>query len=45
MGNLFLTFSGVGDATGNLPRPKGVATDSSGHVYIMDATVEHYADL
>jgi DNA-binding beta-propeller fold protein YncE len=36
-GQFISAFSGVGDATGNLPRPKGVATDNSGHVYIMDA--------
>ncbi len=33
IGELF----GIGDASGDLPRPKGVATDSAGHVYIMDA--------
>jgi DNA-binding beta-propeller fold protein YncE len=27
----------VGDATGNLARPKGVATDSHGHIYVLDA--------
>jgi len=36
-GEFISTFSGVGDATGNLPRPKGVATDRSGHIYIVDA--------
>jgi DNA-binding beta-propeller fold protein YncE len=36
-GQFISTFAGVGDATGNLPRPKGVATDKSGHVYIVDA--------
>ena len=36
-GEYISTFSGVGDATGNLARPKGVATDALGHVYIVDA--------
>lgn len=36
-GQYISALSGVGDATGNLPRPKGVATDSLGHVYVMDA--------
>jgi DNA-binding beta-propeller fold protein YncE len=35
-GQFIATLARVGDATGNLPRPKGVATDSHGHVYIMD---------
>ena len=35
------TFSGVGDATGNLARPKGVATDESGHIYIIDALLNN----
>jgi DNA-binding beta-propeller fold protein YncE len=36
-GKFITSLSRVGDATGNLPRPKGVATDSYGHVYVMDA--------
>jgi DNA-binding beta-propeller fold protein YncE len=40
-GEFISTFSGVGDATGNLPRPKGVATDHSGHVYIVDALLNN----
>lgn len=40
-GEFISTFSGAGDATGNLPRPKGVATDRSGHVYIVDALLNN----
>ena len=30
-------FGGLGDGSGDLPRQKGVATDSFGHIYIADA--------
>jgi len=30
-------FGRLGDATGLLSRPKGVATDSFGHVYVVDS--------
>jgi DNA-binding beta-propeller fold protein YncE len=36
-GKFISKLASVGDATGNLARPKGVATDSFGHVYVMDA--------
>jgi DNA-binding beta-propeller fold protein YncE len=40
-GQFLSTFSGVGDATGNLARPKGVATDRYGHIYIVDALLNN----
>jgi sugar lactone lactonase YvrE len=30
-------FGELGDAPGNLSRPKGVAVDSQGHIYVVDA--------
>lgn len=31
------SLGAVGSSPGSLPRPKGVATDASGHVYVIDA--------
>jgi len=31
------SFGEAGDATGYMARPKGVATDSRGHIYVADA--------
>ncbi len=39
-GNMLATLGAPGDAPGNLALPKGVATDSQGHVYVVDARFE-----
>lgn len=36
-GEFISTFGDLGNATGDLSRPKGVAVDREGHVYVMDA--------
>ena len=36
-GNFVSSFGEIGDASGYLSRPKGIATDSYGHIYIADA--------
>ena len=35
------TIGSAGDGTGNLALPKGVAADSEGHVYVVDARFEN----
>ncbi len=44
-GQFISTLSSVGDATGNLPRPKGVATDSFGSCLCHGCIVKQHADL
>ena len=36
-GEVISSFGETGDATGYLARPKGVATDSYGNIYVVDA--------
>jgi DNA-binding beta-propeller fold protein YncE len=36
-GQVQICFGESGDATGNMARPKGLATDSHGHIYVADA--------
>ncbi len=36
-GEFLSLFGEIGDATGYLSRPKGIATDSYGNIYIVDA--------
>jgi sugar lactone lactonase YvrE len=36
-GQFLSAFGRTGDATGNLPRPKGIAMDSDGNLYVLDA--------
>jgi len=36
-GHFITSFGESGDATGNMARPKGVAVDSEGHIYVADA--------
>ncbi|HLO25368.1 MAG TPA: 6-bladed beta-propeller, partial [Geobacteraceae bacterium] len=36
-GKLVNQFGAPGDAPGNLNKPKGVAVDSEGHIYVSDA--------
>ena len=41
-GKFVKTFGQVGDALGQLARPKGVAVDSDGHVYVVDAAFDNF---
>lgn len=36
-----LSFGEVGNRVGNLVRPKGVAVDSEGHIYVIEALGDH----
>jgi DNA-binding beta-propeller fold protein YncE len=36
-GSFLFAFGENGDATGYMARPKGVASDSRGHIYVADA--------
>jgi len=36
-GQFISTFGRLGDGTGNLSRPKGMAIDQYGHIYVVDA--------
>jgi sugar lactone lactonase YvrE len=36
-GTFLWAFGKVGDHAGDFARPKGIATDSFGHVYVIDA--------
>ena len=36
-GEFLFEFGEAGDATGYMARPKGIATDSNGNIYIADA--------
>ena len=35
-GNFIFSFGSIGDATGYFARPKGIATDSHGNIYVAD---------
>lgn len=41
-GNFLHEFGEMGDGWGQLARPKGVAVDSEGHVYMVDAAFENF---
>ena len=36
-GKVISVFGDHGDGSGNIARPKGIATDSFGHIYVVDA--------
>ena len=38
-------FGSAGDGPGHFSRPKGVAVDRAGHVYVVDALVRQRADF
>ena len=41
-GKFLKAIGSMGDATGNLSRPKGVALDSEGHIYVADANLHRF---
>ncbi len=40
-GKFVSAFGDTGNATGDLPRPKGVAVDKEGHIYVLDALLNN----